>query len=119
MPLTNDPAEVRAAAAKSADAKISEAARCAVENQTMDNEPDYEDGLMPLDFMLRTMRNKKEDLKDRKEAAKLALPYSHSRLSPIAPVENQETEKQKRYKEVSNSLARKLAEFRAKLGGGL
>ena len=114
MPIGNEPDAAKRRAAKPALSQPESRTENATA-QAADSNPDYEDGLMPLDFVLRTMRDKKEDIKDRKEAAKLALPYAHSRLSPIAPADNQETEKQKRYKEASNSLVRKIAEFRAKL----
>jgi len=40
-------------------------------------------GEMPVDFMLRLMRNEVLDLEFRAEMAKAAAPYLHHRLAPI------------------------------------
>ncbi|MGD0866787.1 MAG: hypothetical protein ABSA49_14660 [Rhizomicrobium sp.] len=49
----------------------------------------------------------------RDAAAKSLLPYLYPRVSPVAPVIEKDTEAQRRMKEASNSLIRKMAEFRA------
>jgi hypothetical protein len=117
MPMGNDPeaARARAEAKRAAESQSKSANE---DDVATVKEPDYEPGLTPLEFILRTMRDRNEKIEERKDAAKLALPYAHSRLSPIAPRESQETERQKRYREVADSLARKIAEFRAELEKG-
>ena len=42
-----------------------------------------ESGETPLNYLLRVMRDKKKDLKDRIDAAKSAAPYCHAKLSNI------------------------------------
>ena len=40
-------------------------------------------GIMPLDYMLKIMRNSKEDAALRFQAAKAAAPYLHATLSSV------------------------------------
>jgi hypothetical protein len=40
-----------------------------------------EGGMMPLDYLLRIMRNEDQDSRPRLDAAKAAAPYCHARLS--------------------------------------
>ncbi len=42
-------------------------------------------GEMPLDFLLRLMRNPREPITRRFEAAKAAAPFVHPRLCPVEP----------------------------------
>lgn len=41
------------------------------------------EGLTPLEYMLRVMRDEKEDAARRMDAAKSAAPYMHPKLAPL------------------------------------
>jgi hypothetical protein len=125
MPIGNDPAAARPRAQLDAGSGAANGAREKPKSETNSEssgsgegspvDPNIEHDLTPLDFMLRDMRDTTQDYKDRKESAKAALPFVHSRLSPIAPPVEQESEYQTRMREASNSLVRKITAFRARL----
>jgi hypothetical protein len=48
-------------------------------------------GEMPLDFLLRLMRDPRAPMTRRLEAAKAAAPFAHARLSPVEPIVNLDT----------------------------
>jgi hypothetical protein len=72
----------------------------------------FEDGLMPVNYLLGVMRDTTASNSRRDKAATSVLPYVHPRVSPIAPVVEQDTAAQRRMKEASDSLIQTMAEFR-------
>jgi hypothetical protein len=79
----------------------------------------FEDGLMPVDYLLGVMRDTTASNTRRDKAATSVLPYVHPRVSPIAPVVDQDTAAQRRMKEASDSLIQAMADFKAEEEGTL
>jgi hypothetical protein len=77
----------------------------------------FEDGLMPVDYLLGVMRDTTASNTRRDKAATSVLPYVHPRVSPIAPVVEQDTAAQRRMKEASDSLIQAMADFKAEEEG--
>lgn len=80
---------------------------------------EFEGDLQPVDYLLGVMRDTTASNTRRDKAATSVLPYVHPRVSPIAPVVEQDTAAQRRMKEASDSLIRKIADFRAEFGSDL
>lgn len=78
---------------------------------------EFEGGLMPVDYLLGVMRDTTASNTRRDKAATSVLPYVHPRVSPIAPVVEQDTAAQRRMKEASDSLIQTMADFRAEEEG--
>jgi hypothetical protein len=72
----------------------------------------FEGDLQPVDYLLSVMRDATASNSRRDKAATSVLPYVHPRVSPIAPVVEQDTAAQRRMKEASDSLIQTMAEFR-------
>jgi hypothetical protein len=77
----------------------------------------FEDALMPVDYLLGVMRDTTASNSRRDKAATSVLPYVHPRVSPIAPVVEQDTAAQRRMKEASDSLIQAMADFKAEENG--
>ncbi len=80
---------------------------------------EFEGELMPVDYLLGVMRDTTASNTRRDKAATSVLPYVHPRVSPIAPVVEQDTAAQRRMKEASNSLIQAMADFKAEEEGTL
>ena len=80
---------------------------------------EFEGELQPVDYLLSVMRDPDASNTRRDKAATSVLPYVHPRVSPIAPVVEQDTAAQRRMKEASDSLIRKIADFRAEFGSDI
>jgi hypothetical protein len=77
----------------------------------------FEGGLQPVDYLLGVMRDTTASNARRDKAATSVLPYVHPRVSPIAPVVEQDTAAQRRMKEASDSLIQTMADFKAEEDG--
>jgi len=117
MPITNDPRLKARASQQNAANSDGGHAEANAKSETSDNskDPVYDEGLTPLGYMLRVVQDTNASKARRDAMARAATPYVHSRLSPIAPPVEQESEFQKKMKEASNSLRRKVADLRARL----
>jgi hypothetical protein len=80
---------------------------------------EFEGDLQPVDYLLGVMRDTTASNTRRDKAATSVLPYVHPRVSPIAPVVEQDTAAQRRMKEASDSLIQAMADFRAEEEGTL
>ncbi|MGD0145010.1 MAG: hypothetical protein ABSC92_17800 [Rhizomicrobium sp.] len=76
-----------------------------------------EAGPCPRDYLMSVVQDPTASAARRDAAAKALMPYIHARVSPVAPVMEQDTAAQRRMKEASDSLIRKMAEFRAEEEG--
>ena len=79
----------------------------------------FEGDLQPVDYLLSVMRDPDASNTRRDKAATSVLPYVHPRVSPIAPVVDQDTAAQRRMKEASDSLIQAMADFKAEEEGTL
>jgi hypothetical protein len=90
-----------------------------IDADQVDEADRYESDLQPADYLLRVMRDRTASKTRRDKAATSVLPYVHPRVSPIAPVVDQDTAAQRRMKEASDSLIQTMADFKAEEEGTL
>jgi hypothetical protein len=112
-PLEENAAENPAKNPESADEQAEAPAKSRVKTGLIA----FEGDLQPVDYLLGVMRDPTASNARRDKAATSVLPYVHPRVSPIAPVVEQDTAAQRRMKEASDSLIQAMADFKAEEDG--